>query len=190
MLFIFIFVYYQRLDYAGYPHLIFTLGKIMKETTRTSLFIMAFMGTIMGIMNIANANDLMIFPAKGQSNETMEQDKFSCYGWAKGQTGFDPMKTPTTSTPPPSQAKKSGGVVRGGAGGAILGGIIGGSSGAKKGVAAGGLVGGVRQGSNNKAVDQKSKDWEQKEASNYANNRNQYNRAYSACLEGKGYTVK
>ena len=158
----------------------------MKETTRTSLLITVFIGTIIGTMNIAIA-DLMIFPAKGQSNETMEQDKFSCYGWAKGQTGFDPMKTPTTSTPPPSQAKKSGGVVKGGA---ILGGIIGGSSGAKKGVAAGGLVGGVRQGSNNRAVDQKNKDWEQKESSNYANNRNQYNRAYSACLEGKGYTVK
>ena len=77
-------------------------------------------------------------------------------------TDFDPMKTPTVSTPPPSQANKSGRVVKGG----------------------------VRQGSNNKAVDQKTKDWEQKEASNYANNRNQYNRAYSACLEGKDYTVK
>ena len=50
----------------------------MKETTRASLLIMAFMGTV----NIASANDLMFFPAKGQSNETMEQDKFSCYGWA------------------------------------------------------------------------------------------------------------
>ena len=30
----------------------------------------------------------------------------------------------------------------------------------------------------------------EQEADNYANNRNQYNRAYTACLEGKGYTVK
>lgn len=166
----------------------------MKETTRTSLLIVAFMGSIMGTLNIAMANDLMIFPAKGQSNETMEQDKFSCYGWAKGQTGFDPMKTPTTSTAPPSQAKKgstAGSAGRGALGGAALGAIIGDSSkSAKRGAAAGGLVGGVRQSSKNNAVDQKTKDWEQKEASNYANNRNQYNRAYSACLEGKGYTVK
>ena len=55
-----------------------------------------------GLINFAMA-DLMIFPAQGQSNEQTEKDKFSCYGWAKQQTGFDPMALPTTSTPPPSQ---------------------------------------------------------------------------------------
>ncbi len=145
-------------------------------------------------VNTSMANELMVFPAQGQSNETMEQDKFSCYGWAKGQTGFDPMKAPSTSTPPPSQAKKgstAGSAGRGALGGAVVGAILGDSSkSAKRGAAAGGLVGGVRQSSKNSSVDQKTKEWEQKEANNYANNRNQYNRAYSACLEGKGYTVK
>ncbi len=145
-------------------------------------------------VNTSVANELMIFPAKGQSNETMEQDKFTCYGWAKGQTGFDPMKAPTTSTPPPSQAKKgstAGSAGRGALGGAALGAILGDSSkSAKRGAAAGGLVGGIRQSSKNSSVDQKTKEWEQKEMNNYANNRSQYNRAYSACLEGKGYTVK
>jgi len=37
---------------------------------------------------------------------------------------------------------------------------------------------------------QNRRDWEQKEASAYAQNRNEYNRAFSACLEGRGYTVK
>ncbi|MCU7835241.1 MAG: hypothetical protein KZQ83_08275 [gamma proteobacterium symbiont of Taylorina sp.] len=142
------------------------------------------------VLNISLANDLMVFPAKGQSDKQIEQDKYSCYGWAKGQTGFDPMKTPTTSTPPPSQTKKSGGVVKGGLGGAALGGIFGGSKGAKRGAAAGGLIGGVRQSSANSASQQKTEQWQQQEASKYANNRDKYNRAYSACLEGKGYTVK
>ena len=91
------------------------------------------------------AQDPIIFPAEGQSNEQMEKDKFECYNWAKGQTGFDPMQMPTASSPPPSQEKKivggstlKGGVV-GGAGGAIIGGIAGGSKGAKKGAAIGGL---------------------------------------------------
>ena len=145
-------------------------------------------------VNTAAANDLMIFPAKGQSDETMEKDKFSCYGWAKGQTGFDPMKAPATSTPPPSQSKKgstAGSAGKGALGGAALGAIIGDSSkSAKRGAVAGGLFGGVRQGSRNRSVDQQTQEWEQKEANNYANNRSQYNRAYSACLEGKGYTVK
>ena len=29
----------------------------------------------------------MIYPAKNQSNEQTEKDKFACYSWAKGQTG-------------------------------------------------------------------------------------------------------
>ncbi len=144
-----------------------------------------------GTMSVSLANELIIFPAKGQSNETMEQDKFSCYGWAKGQTGFDPMKAPTTTTAAPSQAKKSGGIVKGALGGAALGAIIGDSSkSTTRGLAAGALIGGVRQGSSNRATEQKTAEWQQREASNYANNRSQYNRAYSACLEGKGYTVK
>ena len=83
------------------------------------------------------SQELMIYPAKGQSNDQMEKDKYECYTWAKGQTGFDPMQMPTATSAPPSQQKKSvggstlrGGVV-GGAGGAIIGGIAGGSSGAR-----------------------------------------------------------
>jgi len=76
----------------------------------------------------AGAQELMIYPAKGQSNDQMEKDKYECYTWAKGQTGFDPMKVPTASSPPPSQEKKSvgGAAVVGGALGAVGGAIIGG----------------------------------------------------------------
>jgi hypothetical protein len=84
------------------------------------------------------AQEIIVYPAKGQSSEQMEKDKFECYTWAKGQTGFDPMQMPTASSPPPSQEKKSvggstlkGGVI-GGAGGAVISGIAGGSSGVRK----------------------------------------------------------
>ena len=78
----------------------------------------------------------------------MEKDKFECYSWAKGQTGFDPMQMPTASSPPPPKGGKSvaGGVVGGvlgGVGGVVIGGIAGDSKGAKKGSAIGGLSGGV-----------------------------------------------
>ncbi|MCW8928887.1 MAG: hypothetical protein OQL19_01460 [Gammaproteobacteria bacterium] len=156
-----------------------------------TLHILGVTGVVLlSAMNVALA-DFMIFPAKGQSNETMEQDKFACYGWAKEQSGFDPMKTPTTSTPPPSQEKKSGGAVRGALGGAALGAIIGDSSkSARNAGAAGALIGGARQRSANNTTAQNTEQWKQQEASKYANNRNNYDRAYSACLEGKGYTVK
>jgi len=32
--------------------------------------------------------------------------------------------------------------------------------------------------------------WEQKEVNNYTAQRNSYNRAYGACLDGRGYSVK
>ena len=44
------------------------------------------------------AQELMIYPAKGQSSEKQEKDKFECYSFAKNQSSFDPMAPPTTST--------------------------------------------------------------------------------------------
>jgi len=137
------------------------------------------------------AQELYIYPAQDQSAEQMDKDKHECYKWASNDTGFDPMEVPTTSTAPPSGQKKSGGVVKGGLAGAATGVIIGDNRKAtRRGAAAGGLIGGVRQSSHNTRVDQSQQQWEQQEASRYANERNNYNRAYSACLEGRGYTVK
>jgi len=159
----------------------------MKQTVVASLFLIAASS---GGVNSALAADLMIFPAEGQSNEQLEQDKFSCYGWAKDQSGFDPMVVPRATTPPPSNEKKSGGAIRGALGGAALGVLLGDSSkAATRGAAAGGLVGGVRQSSANSNTEKANAQWEQEQAANYANNRNLYNRAYGACLKGKGYTV-
>jgi hypothetical protein len=139
----------------------------------------------------AMAQELFIYPAKGQSAEQLDRDKFECYNWARNDTGFDPMALPTTSSAPPSGQKKSGGAVRGVLGGAALGVVLGDSGrSAKRGALAGGLIGGVRQSSQNTRTEQKRSDWERKESANYANNRNNYNRAYSACLEGRGYTVR
>ena len=139
----------------------------------------------------ALATELYIYPAGGQSAEQMDKDKYECYNWARKDSGFDPMAAPTTATAPPGGQKKSGGVVKGGLVGAATGVIIGDNRKAtRRGAAAGGLIGGVRQSSHNTRVDQSQQQWEQQEASRYANERNNYNRAYSACLEGSGYTVK
>ncbi|MCL6414821.1 hypothetical protein MIB92_04085 [Aestuariirhabdus sp. Z084] len=159
----------------------------MKRTMHRGAF-------LIGVMLLSGptiASELYIYPAKGQSAEQLDKDKYECYSWAKNDTGFDPMAVPQATTAPPSNEKSSGGVVRGGVGGAVLGGIIGDSSkAAKRGAVAGGLIGGVRQSSQNSAAERERREWEQRESANYANNRNNYNRAYSACLEGRGYTVK
>jgi hypothetical protein len=148
----------------------------------------------------ALAQDLVVYPAKGQSNEQTEKDKFECYGWAKGQSGFDAMQMPTASSPAPSKGDKSvaggvvGGGVLGGVGGAVIGGIASGKSGAKKGAAIGGLsggaLGGMRSHSQNQKADRKREQWEREQTNQYLQQRNAYNRSYAACLEGRGYSVK
>jgi len=146
--------------------------------------------SVLFVAGLALAQELIIFPGKGQSEDQMEKDKYECYQWAKKETGFDPMEAPKATEPPPKEEPKKGGLVRGAAGGAIVGGIIDGSDGAKKGAAAGAVVGGVRRGRQVRQEEQKQEQWAQDQAAAYSQNRDTYNRAYSACLEGKGYTVK
>jgi len=134
------------------------------------------------------AQDPIIYPNQGQSPEQQEKDKFECYTWAREQTGFDPMQATTV---PSGQPAPQGGVVRGAAGGALAGvaiGAIAGNAGkgAAIGAASGALFGGMRQHDQQRQQQQA----QQQQAANYDNQRNNYNRAYGACLEGRGYTVK
>ena len=55
---------------------------------------LVFTGPILG-------SDVFIYPNKGQSQKQQDKDKYECYGWAKQQTGFDPMAQPTATAPPP-----------------------------------------------------------------------------------------
>jgi hypothetical protein len=141
------------------------------------------------------AQDLIVYPSKGQSQDQMEKDKYDCYQWAKGQTGFDPMQTPQATSPPPQQKAQQGGVLRGGARGAavgVVGGAIAGDAGkgAAIGAASGALIGGMRRRDHERREQQAQDQWAQQQAAQYTQKRNNYNRAFSACLEGRGYTVK
>ena len=155
---------------------------------------------IVGVSAPAFAQEQYIYPAKGQSAQQQEKDKYECYSWAKGQSGFDPMALPTASTPAPQAGQRSvaGGAVGGAAGGAALGAvggaIGGGGKGAGKGAAigagVGGLLGVMGTSSSNAKASKDRQDWERREAANYSQQRNGYNKAYAACLEGRGYTVR
>jgi hypothetical protein len=141
------------------------------------------------------AQEVIIYPAKGQSEDQMEQDKFQCYSWAKKETGFDPMEMPTATEAPPKKEAKQGGLLRGAARGAAVGGVTGAIAGDTKkglaiGAAGGGLIGGMRRSDQRRRESQAQKQWEQEQGNAYMQKRNTYNRAYGACLEGRGYTVK
>ncbi len=128
--------------------------------------------------------NLIIYPAKGQSQEQMEKDKFDCYSWAKQQTGVDPM---VASAAPQQPAGSQGSTVRGAARGAAVGAGIGAIAGdAGKGAAVGAAFGGLRGHRQRREAEQ----IQQHQAAQSNQRIDEYNRAYSACLESKGYTVK
>jgi hypothetical protein len=162
----------------------------MKKLWITSLVLVAAL-----IAGPVLAQELIVYPSKGQSKEQIEKDKYECYQWAKEQTGFDPMKTPTATEAPPSQEAPQGGLARGALRGAAVG-AIGGAiagdagTGAAIGAATGSLIGGMRRRDQARRQEQEQEQWAQEQAAQYQQRRNTYNRAYSACLEAKGYTVK
>lgn len=137
----------------------------------------------------ALAADPIIYPAKGQSKDKMEKDKYACYQWAKEQTKFDPMQAPApvaaTTTQPQGSPVKS--AAKGAAGGAIIGAVAGDAGkGAAIGAAAGGTVGVAKKRRGEKEQQAAA----QNQAATADQQRSEYNRAWGACLEGKGYTVK
>jgi hypothetical protein len=151
-------------------------------------------GLLVTLPTAPYAQDLMIYPAQGQSDQQQDKDKFECYGFAKQQSGFDPMALPTTTAPPAKEAPQGGvgrGAVTGGLGGALVGAIAGDTKkGAKIGAVSGGLLGGARSSEQRRREEHNRQQWEQREMQQYSQNRNNYNRAYAACLEGRGYTVR
>ena len=162
---------------------------------RTTIHMMAFMILMFFVSGHALAQEMIIYPAKGQSQEQMDKDKFECYNWAKKQTNFDPMEVPKATEPPPEKEAQKGGVARGGARGALVGvtaGAIAGDAGkgAAIGAASGALIGGMRRRDQKRQQEQGEQQWAQEQASQYQQRRNNYNRAYGACLEGRGYTIK
>lgn len=142
-----------------------------------------------------SAQEQIIYPAQDQSQEQQDKDKFECYSWAKGQSGFDPMAPArTTDLPQPSQ-EPQGDVVRGAGRGAAMG-AVGGAivgdagTGAAVGAATGALSGVFRRRDRARHQRQSAERQAEQQAAAEAKNLEGYNRAYSACLEGRGYTVK
>lgn len=139
----------------------------------------------------AIAQQAYVYPNKGQSAQQTEQDKYACYEWARQQTGFDPMNA-QASAPPPPPSQPSGGVargaLRGAVGGAIIGEVADGDAG--KGAAAGAVVGGMMGGMRQREARRQQEAQYQQQAAASAGSADAYNRAFAACLEGRGYTVR
>ena len=123
------------------------------------------------------------YPAKGQSAQQQQKDDGACYSWAKTNTGVDPAAVAAAPPPPSGPAVGGGERARGAVRGAAVGGIVDGGDGARTGAAVGVVAGGARARQNQKAQQQSAQNQKQGSIDTY-------DRAYAACMEGKGYTIK
>lgn len=136
----------------------------------------------------AAATEPVVYPAKGQSAQQQERDQYECHEWATKDTGVDPVALAEQKLGTPAPEKKQG------AGGAAASAGIGAARGAMDGDAAAGAARGFGIGRMIQVAKAKRQLREQQSASAEQNSAVQeqlktYDRAYAACLTGRGYTV-
>jgi len=174
------------------------------KTNSVCLLIAGFAGVLVGVPVLAQ--DMYVYPAKGQSEQQLANDRYECHRWAVNETHFDPIDVGETGPPravrvPVPENKAEGATGKGAAIGAIAGAVLGhgderlGSTilGAAVGAAAGGAVeanGEMKaQEQARDEAQQRAQDLQRTKAEN-AMRRANYRRALTACLEGRGYTVR
>ena len=134
------------------------------------------------------------FPTQGQTAEQQDRDRYDCHTWAVGQTGYDPSRralAPNERTVV-MPARNSGDTTLGAAiAGALIGAAVSDSRNAGTGALVGAAAGGLLGAASEDAQAQQSR--QMAVASANVGTRRQsadYQRAMSACLEARGYTVK
>ncbi len=124
----------------------------------------------MTTINVDLAMAQAVYPQRGQSPQQQQRDENECSNWATQQTGYRPSGSSSSDDGVISNRALRGAAR--GAGVGAIGGAIGGDAGAGAaiGAAVGGITGGIRN------HDEKAQ-------------RNDFDRAFASCMEGRGYTV-
>jgi hypothetical protein len=144
--------------------------------------------------------EVFAYPQQGQTPEQTDRDRYDCHEWAVKQSNFDPSapgvpphdRVLVASGPPPGTNTAIGAVA-----GAILGAVIAGPRDAGFGAVAGGITG-AAIGSTGDAANaqvqnqqiQAARAQDARQAAAMDQKASNYRRAISACLEGRGYSVK
>jgi hypothetical protein len=152
--------------------------------------------------SISSSLGVVVFPSKNQTPAQQSTDEGYCYGWAKTQSGIDPMAIqPATAQAAPTQdpstagsGARGRGAARGAAGGAVIGAISGDAGkGAAIGAAAGVMAGGAnkRNAQQDAAAQQQQAQAQaqQQAQASVAQQRAIYNKSFATCMQGKGYSA-
>lgn len=139
------------------------------------------------------------YPAQGQSEAQQDRDRYDCYVWAVDQTGFDPSRriAPREARATVVPARAPGETIAAGAAvGAAVGAVAADGGEAGKGAVVGALAGAVvgsavasAQRDEAEAIEAR-RDARGSGNGRYEREAAEYRRAMSACLEGRGYSVR
>ncbi len=140
------------------------------------------------------------YPKAGQTAEQQSRDHYECYNWAVQQTGFDPGRSaiPTDERvrvvpmPPPGHDSATLAVA-----GAVLGALIGGPrhalGGALIGASGGAIAGAASDSARAESARQQEEAYAAQDRTRDARlykEASGFRQAMSACLEGRGYSVR
>jgi len=137
------------------------------------------------------------YPLQGQSGAQQDRDRYECFNWSVRQTGFDPSRrvAPAEQRATVVPARSAGQTIAttaavGAAIGAVAAGPYDAAEGAVVGAVAGGFVGAVAAAADQAQAQQAVQVHDDRGGTHHAQQAGEYRRAMSACLEGRGYSVK
>jgi hypothetical protein len=140
------------------------------------------------------------YPKSGQTAERQSRDHYDCYNWAVNQTGFDPgqstipqeQRVRVVPMPPPGHDTATLAIA-----GAVLGALIGGRHHAVGGAIVGGTAGAIAGSASDASRQENARQVEEAYAGQDRRREIDldakafnFRRAMSACMEGRGYTVR
>jgi hypothetical protein len=138
------------------------------------------------------------YPTRGQSAQQQDRDRYECYLWSVKQTGFDPSRpnlaphqrfNVVVTSPPPGYETSVGAAT-----GAVLGAVVSRpgreAEGAAVGAIAGAMVGAASEAARQQETERARSAAAGQRDSHLEQQAANYRRAMTACLEGRGYTVK
>jgi hypothetical protein len=146
------------------------------------------------------STQVFVYPTQSQSGAQLDRDRYECNSWAVRQTGFDPSLpsvAPHQRTQVVSVSPQGSDILPGAATGAIIGAAVSRPRDAGGGAVLGAIAGTLLGAASDQARQQQAAAVNQRLAArDYAGESSfearaaNFRRALSACLEGRGYTVK
>ncbi len=143
---------------------------------------------------------IYFYPMQGQSQARQDRDRYDCYKWAVQRSGFDPGQAQlaphqrvlvTPAAPPGSD------VAAGAVGGAIIGSMLSPRHDHGFGLVFGAITGAILGAASDDARQQQAAQIQQQYDTRYSQRdaalekqARDYQRATTACLEGRGYSVR